>query len=106
MTETAQTMPVASSGPLGMFFFHSYLHFLLTKISFIGTTTYKVVRFEKSGATALAEHNGVINFGQPSLGAVSFPHAALIREHFRMALILHFRGFGRRATAGFKSQLL
>jgi hypothetical protein len=31
MTKMAQTMPVALSGPFGMFFYHSYSYFILTK---------------------------------------------------------------------------
>jgi len=71
-----------------------------------GGKTFKVIRFEKSGATALAEHNDAINLGPSSLATVSSPSVALIREHFRIALLLHVRGFGRRATAGFQSTLL
>ena len=38
VTKTAQTrtMPVASSGPLGMFFFNSNLYFLLSAILKLG----------------------------------------------------------------------
>ena len=59
-----------------------------------------VVRFEKSGATALANLVQPITLDQPGLTTVDRPSVALIREHFRTALIIHVRGFSKRPTAG------
>jgi hypothetical protein len=62
--------------------------------------TFMVVRFEKSGATALdREDIKTVNWDQfsSSLPTVPPPSLALIKEHFRIALLLHVRGFGRRA---------
>ena len=68
---------------------------------------FKVVRFEKSGATALAEpeQNKTINFNQSNVDT-DFPSSGLIRDHFRTALLLHVRGFGRSANATVRSRLL
>lgn len=59
---------------------------------------HRVVRFEKSGATALENFNFAI-LRSSNLSAIDPCNLELIRGHLFVALLIHVRGFGKRAVA-------
>ena len=62
--------------------------------------TPRVFRFEYSGATALQSYNSaVVSITPPNLGADEPPNRHLLQHHFRIALLLHVKGFGMRPRA-------
>jgi len=65
----------------------------------------RVVRFEKSGAVVVDQYENV-DLTQRHLGTTSIPSTTLLIEHFRVGLLLHVRGFGRRLIAGYKATLI
>jgi len=60
----------------------------------------RLFRFERSGATALAEYESGVQISSVTLGATHPPNTQLLQHHFRIALLLHVRGFGVRLRAG------
>jgi len=62
----------------------------------------RIVRFEKSGAAVL-EQNESVDFSPTSLSTAVPPSMPLLMEHLRVALLIHVRGVGKRAVAGFSA---
>lgn len=62
----------------------------------------KIVRFEKSGATVLEGYHNV-QLRPSSLAAVEPCSVALLQAHLHVAVLMHVRGIGKRAVAGFKA---
>ena len=52
------------------------------------------------GATALADYDTGVQISSVTLGATHPPDTQLLQHHFRIALLLHLRGFGVRPRAG------
>ncbi|KAF8512698.1 hypothetical protein JB92DRAFT_266126 [Gautieria morchelliformis] len=65
----------------------------------------KIVRFEKSGATALKGCQ-VRNLRPSNLNTTAPCSMELLDAHLTIALLTHVRGFGKRAVAGFNATLL
>ena len=62
----------------------------------------QIVRFEKSGAAVLETYE-TAEFSPSSLSSTPAPNMALLMEHLRVALLIHVRGVGKRAVAGFNA---
>jgi len=60
----------------------------------------RLFRFERSGAIALAGYDSGVQISPVTLGATHPPSTQLLQHHFRIALLLHVRGFGVRPRAG------
>lgn len=66
---------------------------------------HKIVRFEKSGATVLDQYP-TADLRPSSLNTTSPCSLELLRAHLHVALLIHVRGVGKRAVAGFNATLL
>jgi len=66
---------------------------------------YTIVRFEKSGATVLEQYP-TANLRPSSLSTTDPCNMELLRAHLHVALLIHVRGVGKRAVAGFNATLL
>ncbi|KAF8510738.1 hypothetical protein BU17DRAFT_97851 [Hysterangium stoloniferum] len=66
---------------------------------------HKIVRFEKSGATVLEQYP-TANIRPSSLNTTDPCSMELLRAHLHVALLIHVRGVGKRAVAGFNATLL
>ena len=62
----------------------------------------RIVRFEKSGAAVLEPYE-TAEFSPSSLSGTSAPSVTLLMEHLHVALLIHVRGVGKRAVAGFNA---
>ena len=65
----------------------------------------RVVRFEKSGATVLDQCN-TADLRPQRLNATDPCSIELLEAHLDVALLIHVRGIGKRAVAGFNATLL
>ncbi|TDL20950.1 hypothetical protein BD410DRAFT_840916 [Rickenella mellea] len=62
---------------------------------------HKIIRFEKSGAPSLGSYGELdLSHQYPSIGEVQPPNLGLLRHHFRVALLKHFKGFGMPLPPG------
>lgn len=66
---------------------------------------HKIVRFEKSGATVLEQYP-TANLRPSSLNTTDPCNMELLLAHLHVALLIHVRGVGKRAVAGFNATLL
>ncbi|KAF8524096.1 hypothetical protein BU17DRAFT_85176 [Hysterangium stoloniferum] len=66
---------------------------------------HKIVRFEKSGATVLEQYP-TANIRPSNLNTIPPCSMELLRAHLHVALLIHVRGVGKRAVAGFNATLL
>jgi hypothetical protein len=65
----------------------------------------KIVCFEKSDAKVLEQYN-IANLWPTSLNTTMACSMQLIEAHLHVALLIHVRGIGKRAVAGFNWTLL
>jgi hypothetical protein len=65
----------------------------------------RIVRFEKSGAAVLEQYN-TADLRPSTLSTTNPCSMELLHSHLLVALLIHFRGVGKRAVAGFKATLL
>lgn len=66
-----------------------------------------MVRFEKTGAVVLNEHDETVTH-LDLLGLTETPPCSrdLFMAHFCMALLTHVRGVGKRAAGGYQKTLI
>jgi len=65
---------------------------------------YKIIRFEKSGASAVAPYD-TLKINQQNLSSTAQPDPDLLEDHLRTCIMWHVRGIGQRPVSGYKSLL-